>query len=123
MRRWLRPRGLALVRPNVFTGISGGHLAGWSVESLLDRPEEPRRSAPWEHLRSGRFEPNTFLNRLSRAEYRRLFAEHGFEVVAEHPRYPALGASWLTESLRAELADWPDEELFSNQVLFVLSPG
>jgi len=28
--RWLRPTGIALIRPNVFTGITGGHLIEWS---------------------------------------------------------------------------------------------
>ena len=122
MRRWLRPGAIALIRPNVFTGISGGHLAEWSVPSVRDEPARPRRSAPWEHLRGRRFEPNTFLNELSRADYRRIFAENGFEVLAERSRYPELGASLLSPAVRAELSRWPDEELFSNQTLFALRP-
>lgn len=122
MHRWLKPGAIALIRPNVFTGISGGHLAEWSVPSVRDHPARPRTSAPWEHLRAPRFEPNTFLNRLTRADYREAFARAGFEILEEQPRYPQLGASLLTPALRAELADWPDEELFSNQTLFVLRP-
>lgn len=123
MRGWLRPRGIALIRPNVFTGISGGHLAEWSVPSVRDEPRAPRRSEPWEHLRGRRFQPNTFLNELTLADYRRAFAAGGFEVLAERPRYPELGAALLSPEVRAELAAWPDEELFSNQVLFVLRPA
>lgn len=122
MRRWLKSDALALIRPNVFTGISGGHLAEWSVESVRDRPEEPRRSAPWEHLRGRRFEPNTFLNELTLADYRRAFADGGFEILEERCRYPQLGASLLTPEVRQELSEWPDEELLSNQTMFVLRP-
>ncbi len=122
MRRWLRPGGLALIRPNVFTGISGGHLAEWSIESVLDAPRAPRRSEPWEHLRGRRLRANTYLNELTRADYRRLFAAAGFAVVAERCRYPELGAELLSAALRRELAEWPEEELLSNQTLFVLRP-
>lgn len=122
MHRWLKPEAIALVRPNVFTGICGGHLAEWSVPSVRDYPSRPRTSAPWEHLRSPRFEPNTFLNRLTRANYREAFARAGFEILEETPRYPQLGASLLAPQIRAELANWSDEELFSNQTLFVLRP-
>jgi hypothetical protein len=122
VRRWLKPGAVALIRPNVYTGISGGHLREWSVNAVRDRPEEPRQSAPWEHLRDGRFQPNTFLNRLTRAEYRQAFAAAGFAILEERVRYPELGASLMTAAAREELAAWPDEELFSNQTLFVLRP-
>ena len=120
MRRWLKPGAIALVRPNVFTGISGGHLAEWGVASVRDAPGQPRRSAPWEHLRAQRFAANTHLNELTRAEYRRHFGEGGFEILEERCRYPDLGRSLLTPAVRAELSGWPEEELFSNQTLFVL---
>jgi ubiquinone/menaquinone biosynthesis C-methylase UbiE len=123
VRRWLKPGAVALIRPNVYTGISGGHLREWSVNAVRDRPEEPRQSAPWEHLRGGRFQPNTFLNQLTRADYRAAFESAGFEILEERPRLPELGASLMTPEIRAELSEWPDEELFSNQTLFVLRPA
>jgi ubiquinone/menaquinone biosynthesis C-methylase UbiE len=122
MRIWLKPGAIALVRPNVFTGISGGHLAEWGVASVRDHPEQPRRSEPWEHLRGRRFSANTHLNELTRAEYRQHFRSGGFEILEESCRYPDLGASLLTPAVREELSQWPDEELFSNQTLFVLRP-
>jgi ubiquinone/menaquinone biosynthesis C-methylase UbiE len=122
VRRSLKPSGLALIRPNVFTGISGGHLAEWYQPFVLDDPDAERRSEPWEHLRGRRFEPNTFLNELTRADYRRHFVAAGFEIVEERVRHPELGASLMTPALREELSRWPDEELFSNQVMFVLRP-
>lgn len=123
MRDWLAPGAIALIRPNVYPGVSGGHLAEWNVESVLDDPTAPRRAAPWEHLRAKRYTANTFMNELSRADYRRRFAAAGFELLAERSRHPELGASLLTPAVRAELAGWPDEELFSNQTLFVLRPA
>ncbi len=48
MAIWLKPGGIALIRPNVFTGITGGHLAEWFPNVVKDRLR--RRSEPWEHL-------------------------------------------------------------------------
>jgi SAM-dependent methyltransferase len=122
IRGWLKPGAVALIRPNAFPGISGGHLREWNVPSVRDHPEQPRQSAPWEHLRANRFQPNTFLNRLTRADYRQAFTDAGFEILEERARYPELGATLLSAEIRAELSEWPDDELFSNQTLFVLRP-
>lgn len=124
--RWLRPGGLALVRPNVFPGITGGHLIGWSRRMLRLPPQERRlgerwESEPWEHLRRRRLEANTYLNELTRADYRALL-EPRFEILEERVTDPDLGREYLDAAARAELSEWPDEELFSNQTLFVLRP-
>jgi hypothetical protein len=117
---WLGPRGLALIRPNVFTGIIGGHLVEWSVGSMRHAPRR-RRSEPWEHLRKRRFQPNTELNEMTRAEYRQLF-QSSFDILEERVRWPHLGREYLSEEARRDLALWSDDELFSNQTLFVLRP-
>lgn len=118
MARWLRPGGLALIRPNIFTGITGGVLQEWSRWSIANPPRN-RRSEPWEHLRRDRLEANTHVNRLTRAQYRELFAPH-FELIEERVKQPDLGREYFTPEVAAELADWPQEELFSNCTLFVL---
>lgn len=120
MARWLKPTGIALIRPNVFTGITGGHLTEWSRQALREPPYE-RRSEPWEHLRRKRFPANTYLNELSRAGYRELFAEH-FEIVEERVTQPDLGRAYFDARAQSALADWSEDELFSNQTLFVLRP-
>jgi hypothetical protein len=120
MAGWLRPGGLALIRPNVFTGIVGGHLLEWSRASMR-RPPARRRSEPWEHLRKRRFAPDTHLNEMTRADYRELF-RGSFEIVEERVAQPDLGREYLTEDVRRELNAWPEEELLSNQTLFVLRP-
>ena len=106
--------------PNVFTGITRGHLIEWSQRALRQPPPK-RRSEPWEHLRQRRFKPNTYLNELTRAEYRELFSVH-FEILEVRVAQPDLGRANLDARAQAELADWPDDELFSNQTLFVLRP-
>lgn len=120
MATWLRPRGLALIRPNVFTGIIGGHLWEWSRESMQGPPTK-RESEPWEHLRKRRFAPNTYLNELTRADYRKLFSVN-FEILEERVAQPMLGGEYLDDDAQRDLTGWPDDELFSNQTLFVLRP-
>jgi Methyltransferase domain len=120
LARWLRPGGLALIRPNVFTGITGGHHPEWYAYTLSGPPRR-RRTDPWEHLRRDRRRPNTSLNRLSRADYRRLFRE-SFEILEERVAQPDLGREWLTPELAAELSAYGEDELFSNRVLFVMRP-
>ena len=120
MAVWLKAGGLALIRPNIFTGISGGHLVEWFAYNLHGTRLR-RRSEPWEHLRKQRYRANTFLNALSRADYRRLFSAH-FEILAERVTAPDLGKAFLTPDVARDLAAYSPEELFSNQVLFVLRP-
>jgi hypothetical protein len=120
MAEWLRPEGVALIRPNVFTGIVGGHLLEWSRASMRQPPAR-RRSEPWEHLRKRRFAPNTYLNELTRSQYRELF-EGSFEIVEERVTNPDLGREYLDDDVRRDLSSWSDDELFSNQTLFILRP-
>ena len=120
MAGWLKPDGLALVRPNVFTGITGGHLVEWYRQSFT-KPGRTRRSEPWEHLRARRWPANTYLNELTRADYRALFERH-FEILGEVVKLPDLGRELLTPEIAEELSAYGADELFSNQVLFVLRP-
>jgi SAM-dependent methyltransferase len=118
MGQWLKPHGIALIRPNIFTGIAGGHLVEWYFPVTADRD---RKSEPWEHLRKRRFQANTFLNELTLAEYRELFAEH-FEILEERVLFVDAGREFATPEVLEELREYPEEELFSNRVLFVLRP-
>lgn len=114
----LSDRGLAMIRPNCFTGIQGGHHIDYTDLSV----DRERRCPPWDHLREYHFPANTYLNGLYRADYRELFAKH-FEILDETVKYPDKGKQFMTEALRQELGDYPDEELYSNQVRWVLKPG
>ena len=88
--------------------------------STFDRPIR-RRSEPWEHLRKRRYRANTTLNELTRNEYKELFSEH-FEIleIIDGPR--GRQVDFLTPDIRAELADYTDEDLLDENPLFVLRP-
>ncbi len=121
MHNWLKDNGLALIKPNIFTGITGGHLAEWSNHNVLNNVLMKRKSEPWEHLRKNRFKSLSYLNKLTRSDYRKLFETH-FNILEEIVIYPDLGKAFMTSELRKDLENYSVEELFSNQVLFVLSP-
>ena len=109
--------GVAVITPDIFTGITGGHLVEWYGHTISQ--DFPRKSEPWEHLRKQRFTANTYLNRLSRLDYRRMFGQH-FEILEENELRPDMGRRWLTASVKADLPQWSEEDLLSNRVQFVL---
>lgn len=119
LARQLSPQGLALITPDIYTGISGGHLPEWYGHTL--EKQIVRKSEPWEHLRKQRFTANTYLNRLPRSAYRELFSRF-FEIQDERDLEPDLGRRWLTPEIKAELANWSEEDLLSNRIQFVLRP-
>lgn len=119
MAAWLRPEGIALVRPCIYTGIVGGHDVEWYPHRVGQ--DIPRRSEPWEHLRKRRFPANTYMNELTREDYRQLFRGY-FDILAEIEKRPDFGREYLTPEVRRELARYSDDELLSNEVLFVLRP-
>jgi hypothetical protein len=112
---------LVLTRPTIWTGICGSHLTEWYHHNV--NSSTTKRSQPWEHLRLNRFVADTYLNKLSRSDFRNLFEDAGYVICAETIEHPNLGASYLEDpSLRQELAGWADEELLSNEVMFELVP-
>ena len=115
---WVGHKGICLIRPNIFTGITGCHLTDWFSVAEVEA-DRRRRSEPWEHLRKRRFSPTGFLNGLTRVQYRQLFGEQ-FEIIEERVRYPNLGRRYLTPEVAKELVEFGVDELFSNQVQFVL---
>lgn len=112
---------LVLTRPTIFTGICGSHLTEWYHHAVYSKA--PKQSEPWEHLRKKRFIADTYLNQLSRADFRSLFARAGFDILNEVVEHPGLGQEFLNdELLRQELSMYPEEELLSNEVMFELAP-
>lgn len=112
---------LVLTRPTIFTGICGSHLTEWYHHKVYD--SSPKKSEPWEHLRKARFSADTYLNRMTRAEYRSCFRASGFDIVNETVEHPGLGGEFLEDdAIRQELEKWPEEELLSNEVMFELIP-
>lgn len=119
MRASLAPDGLALVRPMIYSGVCGGHQLEWYAHTI--GKDIPRETEPWEHLRRDRYPANTYLNKMLRRDYRTLFAKH-FDILEEQEMAPGLGKFLMTPDIRAELSEYPDDELFSNKVMFVLKP-
>jgi hypothetical protein len=116
-----RRKLLVLTRPTIFTGICGSHLTEWYHHAVYSKA--PKQSEPWEHLRKKRFIADTYLNQLSRADFRSLFARAGFDILNEEVEHPGLGQEFLNDSaLRQELSMYPEEELLSNEVMFELAP-
>jgi hypothetical protein len=111
----LSSNGVALIRPMVFTGIRGGHNAEWYEAS----EGRERACPPWDHLLDNKYPSNTYLNGLWLSEYRQLLETH-FEILEETIANPAEGQWAMTPELRKRLSKFPDEELFSNRVRFLL---
>ena len=111
------PNGVAFIKPNIFTGICGGHQVDWYPHTLDQSIQ--RNTEPWEHLRQNRHPADTYLNCLSRARFRELF-QHDFEILEEVCVNPTQGNHFMTPELREELDAWSDEELYSNTVIFIL---
>lgn len=110
--------GLVLIRPNIWTGITGGHFVEW-YHSNLERPEAKRRP-PWSHLISGEGEPSVYLNKLTYSEYVEMFSKT-FEIVEVRNSEYGLGSSYLTREARSKIpAQYSDEDLLTNNVLFVM---
>lgn len=118
MVKWLSPHGIAIVRPCIYTGITGGHLAEWFPHNVSNRTMN-RHSEPWEHLRKKRCKGNVYLNEMTRKEFHALFSSY-FEIVVEEVMSPELGKEWLTTEVSNDLKEYPEEELFSNNLIFVL---
>ena len=91
LKRCMSADGVAVFRPNVFTGITGGHLTEWYGSAVEQRdPRTTVRSEPWEHLRKKRFVANTYLNKLRLGEYREMISKE-FEIREESRENPTLG--------------------------------
>jgi len=119
MANALRPKGLAVIRPMIFTGICGGHHLEWYPHTINEPTN--RKTEPWEHLRKDRFSSNTYLNRLHRKDYAELFEKY-FRILENEIIEPNLGRQFMTQEIRAELSQYSDEDLFTNSVRFVLEP-
>lgn len=117
MPSWLSSDGLALIVPDVYTGLHGGHLYEWDAQTLQRTVR--RRTEAWEHLRKRRYTANTTLNEMTRSEYCDLFAE-SFEIleIIDPPR--GREEEFLTPDIRAELGMYTDADLLDENPLFVM---
>ena len=118
IKTWLQPGGIAVIRPNVWTGITGGHDPDYYPDEIL-AGRAPHTKA-WMHLLQPDFKVNTYLNRLRLQDYVRLFSER-FEILEVIQKHKQLGKEYLSADLLSQLSpDYSEEELLTNQISFVL---
>jgi SAM-dependent methyltransferase len=110
-------QSIVVIAPAIFTGITGGHDLDWYPYRVAERLDG--RTPPWGHLTGEAGPADTFLNKLRRSDYRSMFEKH-FIIQEEVVLKPQLGQQHLTAERRKILADFSDEDLFSNKVRFVL---
>lgn len=114
----LAPNGVALIRPDLFTGISGSHRPEWYKERLGET--FTRKAAPWDHLRQNRYPANSYLNGMRLSEYDEIFATH-LTIAERNPIDYGLGREYLTPEVRAELEDYSEDELLINNIDYILT--
>lgn len=114
VRRVLKPGGLAYVNIHLFPSISGGHHVDWKYPD-----EEPSTTVPpWDHLRERRFPQHpSWINELRERDYRPIF-EAAFEILAWEPSAYE-GRALLTPAIKAELPDYPEDELLKKGVIIL----
>ncbi|TAE28698.1 MAG: methyltransferase domain-containing protein [Cytophagales bacterium] len=115
---WMKPGGILVIRPNVWTGICGGHDPDYYPYDVLTK--QAPRDRPWEHLLNPDFAVNTYLNKLRIKDYVNLFTER-FEIMEVKQKHEELGKEYLTPMLLEKLLpNYTEEELLTNQTRFVL---
>jgi hypothetical protein len=117
LHTWLKPRGIAFIRPHIFSGISGGHDPDFYPHRILDKSIDPNLA--WSHLVDEKFTVNTYLNRLRLEQYKTLFLPY-FEILETVERIKDLGKEYLTREVQDVLQRYTQEELLTNQIGFIL---
>jgi hypothetical protein len=117
MAEAMSDNAVAVITPMIFTGIAGGHDLDWYPHRI--DVEDRSRGPAWGHLTNETKPGDTFLNKMTRKEFRELFATR-FDILREEPIRGDLGRQHLTEERRQKLNAFDEDELFSNNVRFVL---
>jgi len=116
MRRVLCNGGKAYIRVHLFPSPSGGHALDWADADENSPPNTP--VPPWDHLRERQFPPHVYLNQMRSDEFLTIFRQH-FNIL--HETYRTEGQALLTPEIRAELADWSEEDLTRRNLEVLLS--
>lgn len=118
IRKWLRPGGIALIRPHIYTGIAGGHDPDFYPHKVV-AGESPRSKA-WAHLWDKEFAVDTYLNRLRYQDYHSIF-EAEFEILDVDYTSRMCGRDYLSPALKERIGSgYQEEELLMNQARFIL---
>ena len=115
--RSLKPGGIFYISLHLYTSNNGHH----DIRAFTGGEDE---LPLWSHLRpstSYLIEPSSYLNNWRLAQWRRLFSEVAPEYNEFLETYDCKEKynSRLTESLRRELRDYSDEELFTVDAIYL----
>lgn len=112
INRLLRPDGISVLFIHLFPCLSGGHCHAWGHPD----PSSPPGVPPWDHLRDQRFPADSYLNRLTIGQYRRIFRD-AMEVVNEETFTE--GEAFLTREIEEELKakGYTREDLLTSTLL------
>jgi len=117
LSRLLKPGGLTYIYFHNFASLSGGHHIAWKYPD-----SEPSTTVPpWDHLRRKLYpDIPSWINRLRVRDYRAAF-EPCFEILDWMP-LAREGEALLTPEIRAELAEYSEEELLTKGYVIVARP-
>jgi len=111
--RVLKPGGLVSMTVALFPSLPGGHHYSW-----LEPDERPSSYVePWDHLRSRKHPAFTYLNEYRQADFRSVFDRH-FDIL-DWDASRQVGRKQLTPGIRAELADFTEEDLLTPQLVLL----
>jgi hypothetical protein len=118
LKTWLKKDAICVIRPHIYTGITGGHDPAYYAYRV--ETHSIREDRAWAHLWDPEFKVNTYLNKLRLRDYYKLFSEH-FDILEVKQKYHQLGKEYLNDSVLQKLnGEYSEEELLTNQVAFVL---
>lgn len=115
MKAALRPSGVIYFHVHLYTSNTGHHDIRAFTGGAGDLP-------PWAHLRPstrGQVTPSAWLNQWRLRDWRAMLDEHapGYEEYRE--TYDDTARPLLSPEIRAELAEFDDEELLTFEVFFL----
>jgi hypothetical protein len=114
---WMIPQAIALIRPHIFTGISGGHDPDYYQDRVQLKKVDPNRA--WAHLWDSHYVVNTYLNRMRLSDYVALF-EKRFEILAIKQKFDRLGLDYIDHIRKKVPSTFTEDELLTDEVLFIL---
>ena len=108
---------MAYIYIHNYASLSGGHHIAWKYPDTASSAVVP----PWDHLRQNRYpDIPSWINRLRERDYRQAFEEQ-FDILDWFPTATE-GKALLTPGIRAELADYGEEELLTKGFVIVARP-
>lgn len=117
LRRVMKPDGVTYIYVHNYASLSGGHHIAWKYPDT-----EPSDVVPaWDHLRQN-LHPDipSWINRWREHRFREAFDRH-FEV-SDWIHTEREGEALLTPEIRAELAEYGEDELLTKGFVAVARP-